>query len=139
MTIETEKLGVVAKTIANKLNANLKLSEYLVEKVTFKESPKFKSYFGKFLIDGVKVEIMGDWQIFNTKKGWSKIYNADVNNITQVKLNDLEIPVTRIELELEVFALMDRWTAYQKIARTKKCKHQPNHSAHSRVVTVKWR
>ena len=30
------------------LSANLKLSEYLVEKVAFKESPKFKSYFGKF-------------------------------------------------------------------------------------------
>ena len=99
------------------LNANLKLSEYLVEKVAFKESPKFKSYFGKFLINGVKVEIMGDWQIFNDKKGWSKTYDANAKNITYVKLNNLEIPITKIELELEVFALMGRWTAYQKIKK----------------------
>ena len=99
------------------LSANLKLSEYLVEEVAFKESPKFKSYFGKFLIDGVKVEIMGDWQIFNDKKGWSKLYTADAEDITHVKVDDLEIPVTKIELELEVFALMGRWTAYQKIKR----------------------
>ncbi|MFA5776511.1 MAG: hypothetical protein WC988_03095 [Patescibacteria group bacterium] len=99
------------------LNANLKLSEYLVEKVVFKESPKFKSYYGKFLINGVNVEIMGDWQIFNNKKGWSKVYNADVVNITQIKVENLKIPVTKIELELEVFALMGRWTAYQKIKR----------------------
>lgn len=99
------------------LNANSKLSEYLVEKVTFKESPKFKSYFGKFLVDGVKVEIMGNWQIFSDKKGWSKIYDSKAENITHVKLGGLEIPVTKIELELEVFALMGRWTAYQKIKR----------------------
>lgn len=99
------------------LNANLKLSEYLVEEVAFKESPKFKSYFGKFLVDGVKVEIMGDWQIFNARKGWSGVYNADMKNIDYVKLDDLEIPVTKIDLELEVFALVGRWTAYQKIKR----------------------
>lgn len=99
------------------LNANLKLSEYLAEEVAFKGSLKFKSYFGKFLIDGVKVEIMGDWQIFNEKKGWSKVYNASTENIAHVQADGLEIPVTKIELELEVFALMGRWTAYQKIKR----------------------
>lgn len=114
MNVDDIDILCTAKTA---LNANLKLSEYVVKKVAFKESPKFKSYFGKFLIDGVKVEIMGDWQIFNEKKGWSKIYDLDVENITYVKLNGLEIPVTKIELELEVFALMGRWTAYQKIKR----------------------
>lgn len=97
------------------LSANAKLSDYLVEQVIFKESPKFKSYFGKFLIDRVNVEIMGDWQIFSDKKGWSKVYTADPENITHVKVDDAEIPVTTVELELEVFALMGRWTAYQKI------------------------
>jgi len=98
------------------ISANSKLSEYLIEEVVFKESPKFISYFGKFLIDGVNVEIMGDWQIFNDKKGWSRIFNAD-NNITRVRLDGLEIPVTKIEVELEMFALMGRWLAYQKIKR----------------------
>lgn len=44
------------------LNTNTKLAEYLVDEVLFKESPKFKSYYGKLLIDGVQAEIMGDWQ-----------------------------------------------------------------------------
>lgn len=114
MNVDDIDVLCTAKTA---LNANLKLSEYLVEKVAFKESPKFKSYFGKFSIDGVNVEIMGDWQIFNDKKGWSKIYTADINSIDYVKLDDSKIPVTKIELELEVFALMGRWTAYQKIKR----------------------
>lgn len=104
-------------TATTALNANLKLSEYLVEEVAFKESPKFKSYFGKFLVDGIIVEIMGDWQIFNAKKGWSKIYNTNMKNIDYVKLDGLEIPITKIELELKVFALMGRWTAYRKIKR----------------------
>jgi len=99
------------------LNANSRLSEYLMERVVFKESLKFKSYFGKFLIDGVDVEVMGDWQIFNEKKGWSKIYYPTAETTTHIRLKDLEIPVTKVELELEVFALMGRWMAYQKIKR----------------------
>lgn len=97
--------------------SNLKLAEYLVEKVEYKESIKFRSYFGKFLVNGVKVEVMGDWQIFSEKKGWSKIYNADVNNITYVQIEGTKVPVTKVEMELEVFALMGRWNAYQKIKR----------------------
>jgi hypothetical protein len=99
------------------LNANVKLADYLVEPVAFKESDKFKSYYGKFLIDGVQVEIMGDWQIYNDKKGWSKIYSADAESVTDVDVDGVKIPVTKIGLELEVFARMGRWTAYQKIKR----------------------
>jgi hypothetical protein len=99
------------------LNANIALAEYLVEKVAYRESPNFKSYFGKFTIQEVTVEIMGDWQIFSAKKGWSKVYSADATTITHVTLADVVIPVTRVDLELEVFALMGRWTAYQKIKR----------------------
>ena len=99
------------------LKANAKLVDYLVDEVAFKESPKFKSYYGKFLIDGVQVEIMGDWQIYNDKKGWSKVYSADATGMTRVDVDGVEIPVTKIGLELEVFAHMGRWTAYQKIKR----------------------
>lgn len=99
------------------LNSNIKLADYLIEAVAFKESDKFKSYYGKFLIDGVQVEIMGDWQIYNDKKGWSKIYSADAESATDVDVDGVKIPVTKIGLELEVFARMGRWTAYQKIKR----------------------
>jgi hypothetical protein len=114
MNVDDIDLLCDAKTA---LDANSKLSDYLVEEVSFKESPKFKSYYGKFIIDKVQVEVMGDWQIFSEKKGWSKVYNADAENITHVTLDGIEIPVTKIGLELEVFAQMGRWTAYQKIKR----------------------
>lgn len=97
------------------LNINAKLADYLIESVGFKESAKFKSYYGKFLIDGIQVEIMGDWQIYNDKKGWSKIYSADADTVIHIDLEGVKIPVTKIGLELEVFAHMGRWTAYQKI------------------------
>jgi hypothetical protein len=99
------------------LNFNAKLSEYLVEEVTFKESPKYKSYFGKFLIDGIQVEIMGDWQIFNDKKGWSRVFSASAEDVSYVKLGGLEIPVTKVEVEMEAYAWMGRWAAYQKLKR----------------------
>ena len=99
------------------LLTNTKLAGYLVEKVDYKESAKFKSYYGKFLIEGIGVEIMGDWQILDAKQTWSKMYVADADSITHVQIGTLSIPVTKISLELELFARMGRWTAYQKLRK----------------------
>jgi hypothetical protein len=91
------------------------LAEYLIEEVAFKESDKFKSYFGKFEIKGIPVEIMGEWQIKDTKGKWSEPFNALERKM--IIINGNEIYVTSVEEELTVFAKMGRWTAYQKIKK----------------------
>ena len=92
------------------------LSEYLIEEVAFKESEKFKSYFGKFEIEGVPVEIMGEWQIKDNKGIWSQPFNPS-ERIRLDKGDKDDIYVTAIEDELKMFALMGRWIAYQKIKK----------------------
>lgn len=92
------------------------LKDYCVDEISYKESPKFKSHFGKFLINDVSVEIMGDWQIFiNKSNEWSKIYTTSER--IKIIYNNLDLFVTPIKLELQVFAEMGRWAAYQKIKR----------------------
>lgn len=98
------------------LACNDLLAEYLIEEVAFKESEKFKSYFGKFEIESVPVEIMGEWQIKDNKGIWSQPFNAS-ERIKLDKGDKDDIYVTAIEDELKMFALMGRWTAYQKIKK----------------------
>lgn len=97
------------------LACNDLLAKYSVEEVTFEESSKFKSYFGKFKVEGIRVEIMGEWQIKNTKGKWSEPFNASERK--SILLDGKEIYVTSVEEELIVFAKMGRWTAYQKIKK----------------------
>src|SRR5690606_11495746 len=95
------------------LEANKLLKNYLVKEVKHSKTEDFDSYFGEFNIDGFKVEIMGEWEI----KGNGKKYNASKEEITLVKVQDVEIPVTKIETELSMFAAMGRWNAFHKIKK----------------------
>ncbi|MFH1899210.1 MAG: hypothetical protein ABIJ82_01915, partial [Patescibacteria group bacterium] len=97
------------------LAANKLLKDFLVEEVKYSESPKFKSFLGNFNVDGVKVEIMGNWQILDSKEVWSRVYDA--SDRVEVEYDNEKVFVTSVNLELEMFAKMGRWTAFQKIKK----------------------
>ena len=79
--------------------------------------------YGKFIIQGIQVEIMGEWQINNKrKKAWSPPFSASPSEITQIIFKDQKIPVTTIQTELLMFSSMGRWNAYHKILRQTKSK-----------------
>ena len=109
------------------LACNKLLNKYLVEKVKYKKSDKFKSYYGKFRIKEIEVEIMGEWQIKDTspkvnqsmagKARWSKQFNASGEQRKKVTIRGKKVNVTTIETELLCFAKMGRWNAYHKIRR----------------------
>jgi len=103
------------KTVA--LACNKLLGDFLVEKVSYKESEKFKSYFGKFEISNVLVEIYGNWQIKNENGKWSDIFDASIDEVDMVNVTGLEVKVTKIETELKMFSLMSRCSAYWKLKR----------------------
>ncbi|MBU0570097.1 hypothetical protein KKB40_04980 [Patescibacteria group bacterium] len=112
------------------LDCNQLLKEYLLEEVALKESEKFKSYFGKFVVNGVLVEIMGEWQIRKSGKWkvesgkWGKKYDASLEQITHVFVGKEKINVTTIETELEMFSQMGRWNAFHKIKKQVEEKNQ---------------
>lgn len=95
------------------LGCNEILKGYLVEKVEWRESDKFKSFFGKFKINGIVVEIMGDWEIRNKKGEWVGPFNGSERK--EIEVGGQKVWVTTIESELKSFAAMGRWNAYQKI------------------------
>jgi len=97
------------------LSCNDLLKDYITEKVVYRESEKFKSYYGKFEIYGVLVEMMGEWQIKRLDKKWSRAY--DGTERTMLKIESQEIYVTTVESELEMFSQTGRWNAYHKIKK----------------------
>jgi hypothetical protein len=106
------------------MDCNKIFKDYLIEKVSYKELEKYKSYFGKFKINGIDMEVMGDWQIKMKKglasskrsgDGWSQIFDGKERK--EIVLNSKKIWVTTIDSELKMFAAMGRWNAYWKIKR----------------------
>jgi len=97
------------------LASNFLLQDYLVEDISLKKSKQFKSYFGKFTINKIPVEIYGEWQIKDTKGNWSHAFTAV--NRHRVKYQNKQFFVTDIDDELMIFALMGRWNAFHKIKR----------------------
>ncbi|HLD03928.1 MAG TPA: hypothetical protein VJC17_04105 [Candidatus Dojkabacteria bacterium] len=97
------------------LASNFLLQDFLEEEVSLKKSQQFKSYFGKFIINKIPVEMYGEWQIKDTKGNWSQPFTAV--NRHRIKYQNKQFFVTDIEDELMVFALMGRWNAFRKIKR----------------------
>ena len=85
-------------------------SEFVVEKVTFSTSKKIRSHFGKMMIDGIEVEIMGDVQK-RSEESWEAV---DLNEYKRfVEVEGMRIPVLSLEYEYQ---------AYLKLGRLEKAK-----------------
>ncbi len=112
ITMNVDDIDVVCSK-ETALACNKIFGEFLVEEVEYRRSEKFKSYFGKFKINGILVEIMGEWEILNTKREWVGPFNGSKRK--EIQINGEKVWVTTIEEELEMFSAMGRWNAYHKI------------------------
>ena len=97
--------------------SNELLADFIVEPVFFKQSLKFKSYFGKFKINDIPVEVYGDWQIKDLKGNWSQSFNASQDEVNEIEFKAQKLKVIKPETELSVFAKLGRWNAFHKIKR----------------------
>ena len=95
----------------------------ILEEVEYKETDKFKSFFGKFVIDRVLVEVMGEWQVRVERREsgrvevWSEKQDASDNQVVEIAVNGQKIRVTKLDLELKTSAEMGRWNEFRKIKK----------------------
>ena len=68
------------------------LKGYAQERIEYGSTDKYRSHSGVFLIGGVKVEIMGDLQVFRNGK-WADVQNPEKSGIETVSINTTLIPV----------------------------------------------
>ncbi len=86
------------------------LSKFVIKKVTFSSTDKIRSHFGALMIDGVKVEIMGDIQKRLEDGGWESPVDLKLHKRV-IEIEGMRVPVLSLEYEHQ---------AYLKLGRVKK-------------------
>ena len=87
--------------------------------VQFVASPQIRSHWGALAIDGIQVELIGDFQVLRGDGSWAP--PPDVRRLRQyVRLDDLRLPVMPLAYVHDAYcllgkvrkaALIDRWLA----------------------------
>jgi hypothetical protein len=84
-----------------------RLNKFVIEPVHFRISPTIRSHFGKLLIDGVPVEIMGDIEKLTPEGSWlptPPLYSI----IEKITYRGMCLPVLNLEYEYQAYLLLGR-------------------------------
>jgi hypothetical protein len=91
-------------------------AEYVSRKVELSSTQTIRSHFGALMIDGVKVEIMGDVEKrLDEAAGWED--PPDLRRVKRyVQVDEMRVPVMDLEYECQAYLEMGR-TAKAKLLR----------------------
>jgi hypothetical protein len=91
-------------------------SDFITYPVSFKTSNQIESHFGALNIDGVKVEIMGDFRIHLEDGGWHG--PPDFSRFKEVKqFEEMPIPVLSLEWEYDSYHRLGREDRAEMVKR----------------------
>ena len=77
-------------------------SEFMTKRVTFSSTERIRSYFGELMIDGIKVEIMGDIQKRLEDGSWENPVDLE-HHKRVVEVEGMQIPVLSLEYEYQAY------------------------------------
>lgn len=89
------------------------LSEYRISRPDYSETEKYRSYFGKYEIEGVGVEVMGKFQYRLSDGAWST--PNQTNEIIMMEYEGMKIPLLTLEQELKEYESMGKVDKVAKI------------------------
>jgi len=110
--VEPKDIDILTDEKGAKLFDNL-LSEYCVMKSVYSETDKIRSFFGKYKINDIDIEVMGDIQIKRADGTWSDIGELDDINIALHQ--GIKIPQLYLESELKGYENLGREDKVKKI------------------------
>ena len=84
-----------------------RFAENVIEPVRFSETERIRSHYGKFEIDGLKVEIMGDLQKRLDDQEWEEFVDIAVLR-HWIKANNQQVPVLPLEYEYQAYLKLGR-------------------------------
>jgi len=91
------------------------LQDYQIQKSAYSETEKYRSHFGVYELDGVRVEVMADFQ-YRLKNGdWSEINHYHPTIF--LNLGSSRIPVLSLEQELKEYRNLGRMETADKIEK----------------------
>jgi hypothetical protein len=88
------------------------LKEFKIEPMQYKTSSQFKSYYGLFNINNVKVEVFADLEILQEDE-WVQIVKSRIKEIK--RFENMTIPLLELREEYEAYKSMGRKEKAKKI------------------------
>ena len=82
-------------------------SEFMTKRVTLSSTEKIRSHFGKLMIDGIKIEIMGDIQKRLEDGNWENPVNLE-HHKRVVEVEGMKVPVLSLEYEYQAYMKLGR-------------------------------
>jgi len=82
-------------------------SEFVTKRVIFSSTKRIRSHFGKLMIDGIKVEIMGDIQKRLENGSWENPVDL-VRHKRVVEVEGMKVPVLSLEYEYQAYLKLGR-------------------------------
>ncbi len=89
------------------------LKDFMVEKSKYSSTEKYQSYFGKYEIDGVSVEVMGEFQYRLDNDEWSK--PNQTNKIIKKEFEGMLLPMLELNQELKEYENLGQTDKVEKI------------------------
>jgi hypothetical protein len=82
-------------------------SEFITKRVKFSFMERIRSHFGELMIDGIKVEIMGDIQKQLEDGRWENPVNLEHHKLV-VEVEGMKVPVLSLEYEYQAYLKLGR-------------------------------
>jgi len=82
-------------------------SEFVIKRVVLSSAERIRSHFGALMIDGIKVEIMGDIQRCDDDGTWDEPVNLE-HHKRIVEVEGMRTPVLPLEHEYQAYLKMGR-------------------------------
>jgi GNAT superfamily N-acetyltransferase len=81
--------------------------DHMIEAVVLRKSAKIRSHFGAFVLDGVRVEIMGDMQKRSPGGTWEDPVDLGRHK-AYLDIDNMRVPVLSLEYECEAYTKLGR-------------------------------
>jgi hypothetical protein len=82
-------------------------SEFMTKRITFSSTDRIRSHFGELMIDGIKVEIMGDIQKRLEDGSWEKPVDLE-HHKRVIEVEGMQVPVLSLEYEYQAYLKLGR-------------------------------
>lgn len=82
-------------------------SEFVTKRVAFSSTERIRSYFGELIVNGIKVEIMGDIQKSLEDGSWENPVDLE-HHKRVVEVEGMQVPVLSLEYEYQAYLKLGR-------------------------------
>ena len=101
-----------------------RFSEFMTKRVTFSSTERIRSHFGELMIDGIKVEIMGDIQKRLEDGSWEN--PVDLEHHKQVvEVEGMQVPVVSLEYEYQAYLKLGKIDKAEMLRNWLHSEHKP--------------